>query len=167
MRCKVGGCKQEARPRGRTGRPPTTCVEHAPPPRARPVRMATPDDPGEVPLLEGGQAEGPRVRIRLQATPPGQRDALSRCLREIARQAQQALAILSGDALPWVCPSCGPIARALHGADEQFHCPNDGCDAVVAATEAAGAAEPSAPKKPGHAWRGPAGTVAPGKRARG
>ncbi|MBX3465309.1 MAG: hypothetical protein KF878_00230 [Planctomycetes bacterium] len=165
MRCKVPGCKQEARPRGRTGRPPTTCVEHAPPPRRRSARMATPADPGEVPLLEGAQVEGPRVRVRLQATPPGQRDALGRCLREIARQAQQALAILSGGVTPWVCPRCGSLARTpLHGADERLRCPNDDCDAVVAVDDAASQAQ--TPKKPGHAWRGTAGTVVP-RSARG
>lgn len=32
----------------------------------------------------------------------------------------------------WTCPSCGPVADALYGIDETFHCSGLDCDAVVA-----------------------------------
>ena len=33
----------------------------------------------------------------------------------------------------YTCPSCGPIAWALHGDDEELHCGELGCDLVVTA----------------------------------
>lgn len=36
----------------------------------------------------------------------------------------------AGESTPWTCPACGPVFDPLHGADEQFHCPTEGCDAI-------------------------------------
>lgn len=147
-----------------TSSPTTSSPRPAPAPAPAPAPKLAPKEPRGA----GAEAAAFLELARQSASlPPAQKALVGAQLREIGRAVQKALLILSQGLGVWACTSCGPLVdEPIHGKDERMHCPNDGCDAV-AVVVGVEKEEKAVDRGIGHAFRGAAGTVVPGRAAQG